>query len=145
MLFDLVCDLPVKALNSTAGRFLTSLTGRSASMHKMLAPNLKKVRPWCHNLQANTLHGFFKWLCARRCTVAVTFCGLQAHESDGSCQVTATSGWGHLRSPSGRCSEGAVRLCHRWSSKRNFSLNDSETLRFRTSSLLTQLCCFWLC
>lgn len=28
------------------------------------------------------------------CTVALAFCWLQAHESGGSCQVTATSGWG---------------------------------------------------
>lgn len=97
MLFDLVCDLHGNELNLTAERLLTSLTGRSASCGKCCLQTWKRSASDVRNhgtvfyLQANAFRGFFR---VNLCAVALTFCRLQAHESGGSCQVTATSGWG---------------------------------------------------
>lgn len=86
------------------GRLFAGLTGRSASSGKCYLQTAINDGAVLH-LQET--------LCAAASFEFVLFCRLQAPESGGSRQVTATSGGGEFRCPRGRCSEGAVALCHR--------------------------------
>lgn len=138
MLFDLVCDLQGTDLNLPAERLLTSLTGRSASCGKCCLQTWKRSASYVRNhgtvfdLQANAFRGFFRWICALPLSHSVGYKHMKAADL---VRLQPHLDEEDLHHPSGRCSEG---LCQKdcVTSKPNFPLNDSETLWFRTRSLL---------